>query len=99
MVIDSCSVILLFPFKCTTGKRRNSLFQTGILGNISNALNNLNISHVVLEIMLRNTAIICNMTMNSNAKFHGKFSLVSNSFNAQAERSFKLKLQEFVEYF
>lgn len=37
--------------------------------------------------------------MNSNAKFHGKFSLVSNSFNAQAERSFKLKLQEFVEYF
>lgn len=37
--------------------------------------------------------------MNSNAKFHGKFILVSNRFSAQVERSFKLKLQEFVEYF
>lgn len=54
---------------------------------------------MVLEAMLRNTAIIWNMTMNSNTKFHGKFILVSNRFNAQLERTFKLKLQEFVECF
>lgn len=39
------------------------------------------------------------MTSDSNAKFQGKFVFVLNKINEQAERSFKMKLQEFVEYF
>jgi len=54
---------------------------------------------MVLETMLHNAAIIQNTTMNSNAKFRGKFILVPVKFISQVERAFKLKLQEFVEYF
>lgn len=80
-----------------------SLFQTGIMGEHLKYLKQLenkpNISHVQFLKRCCITAIIWSMTMNSNAKSHGKFILVSDRFNAQVQRSFKLKLQESVEYF